>query len=159
LLKYFTPKFYVYLERMGVEALELVFTHRWMLLCFKREFAQDDVLKVSDALRGIEFIGMFCTLNPLEEISHTGLSVWVATKALHVLLQMWEACWAEYRTRHFHLFISAAIVSVYGDDCVEQMLPHDEMLLYFTSLAMHMDAKQVMMKVCARTSALHSYPI
>lgn len=49
LLKYFTPKFYVYLERMGVEALELVFTHRWMLLCFKREFVQDDVLRVSDA--------------------------------------------------------------------------------------------------------------
>jgi hypothetical protein len=64
-----------------------------------------------------------------------------------LFLQLWEACWSDYRTRHFHLFVALAIVSIYGQDCVDQQLPHDELLLYFSSLAMHMDAEQIMKKV------------
>lgn len=58
-----------------------------------------------------------------------------------------QACWSRYRTSHFHLFICVAIISVYGKDIITQKLPHDEMLLYFASLANHMDAKIVLKKV------------
>ncbi|CAJ0565587.1 unnamed protein product, partial [Mesorhabditis spiculigera] len=51
-----------------------------------------------------------------------------------------------YRTRHFHLFVCVAIVSIYGPDIISQKLPHDEILLYFSSLANHMDARVVLKK-------------
>lgn len=60
---------------------------------------------------------------------------------------MWEACWANYLTDYFHLFISLAIVCVYGDDVVNQDLRTDEMLLHFSSLAMHMDGDMILRKV------------
>ncbi|VDO55067.1 unnamed protein product [Haemonchus placei] len=61
-------------------------------------------------------------------------------------LHIWEACWAQYRTNFFHLFVCCAIVSIYGDDVIAQRLPHDEILLYFSSLAMHMDGRLVLKK-------------
>ncbi|XGW35827.1 hypothetical protein V3C99_019201 [Haemonchus contortus] len=61
-------------------------------------------------------------------------------------LHIWEACWAQYRTNFFHLFVCCAIVSIYGDDVIAQKLPHDEILLYFSSLAMHMDGRLVLKK-------------
>ncbi len=83
----------------------LYFFSRWILLCFKREFPEDDALK------------------------------------------MWEACWAHYQTDYFHLFICVAIISVYGEDVVQQDLPADEMLLHFSSLSMHMNAEVILKKV------------
>lgn len=62
-------------------------------------------------------------------------------------LRIWEACWANYRTSYFHLFICLSITMIYGPDVVQQKLPHDEILLYFSSLAMHMSADTVMKKV------------
>jgi len=62
-------------------------------------------------------------------------------------LRMWEACWANYLTDYFHLFLSLAIVCVYGDDVVNQDLRTDEMLLHFSSLAMHMDGDMILRKV------------
>ncbi|TMS37035.1 hypothetical protein L596_004057 [Steinernema carpocapsae] len=61
-------------------------------------------------------------------------------------LHIWEACWARYRTPFFHLFVCVAIVSIYGKDAMEQSLPHDEILFYFSSLANHMDARLVLKK-------------
>ncbi|VDO60602.1 unnamed protein product [Heligmosomoides polygyrus] len=61
-------------------------------------------------------------------------------------LQLMFACWAQYRTCYFHLFVCCAIVSIYGDDVIAQQLPHDEILLYFSSLAMHMDGRLVLKK-------------
>ncbi|VDM36468.1 unnamed protein product [Toxocara canis] len=104
LLKLLVPDFFRHLASLGGDALQLMFVHRWILLCFKREFPEAD--------------------------------------ALHI----WEACWARYRTTYFHLFVCIAIVSVYGGDVIEQRLPHDEILLYFSSLAMHMDASVVLKK-------------
>lgn len=50
---------------------------------------------------------------------------------------MWEACWANYLTDYFHLFLCLAIISVYGDDVIAQDLRADEMLLHFSSLGMY----------------------
>uniref|UniRef100_A0A1I8BN82 Rab-GAP TBC domain-containing protein n=1 Tax=Meloidogyne hapla TaxID=6305 RepID=A0A1I8BN82_MELHA len=63
-------------------------------------------------------------------------------EALHI----WEACWSRYRSAHFHLFVACAIVSVFGPDVVSQRIPNDEILLYFSSLAMHMDANLILRK-------------
>lgn len=104
MLKMFEPEFYEHLEKQRPDAKQLMFVHRWILLCFKREFPENH--------------------------------------ALHI----WECCWAHYRTNYFHLFVCVAIVSVYGKDVITQDLPHDEILLYFSSLANHMDALLVLQK-------------
>lgn len=62
-------------------------------------------------------------------------------------LHIWEACWSRYRTSYFHLFVALSIISIYTPDIIAQGLPHDEILLYFSSLAMHMDANVVLKKV------------
>lgn len=51
-----------------------------------------------------------------------------------VALRMWEACWSNYLTDYFHLFLCLAIIAVYADDVVAQDLRTDEMLLHFSSL-------------------------
>ncbi|CAJ0566015.1 unnamed protein product, partial [Mesorhabditis spiculigera] len=104
LIKLLVPEVFSYLWQLGGDSLQFMFVHRWILLFFKREFAESD--------------------------------------ALHI----WEACWARYRTQYFHLFVCVAIVSIYGPDIISQKLPHDEILLYFSSLANHMDARVVLKK-------------
>ena len=118
------PRFYKHLL-LTPDGLELLFVHRWILLCFKREFREEEALR------------------------------------------MWEACWAHYQTDFFHLFICLAIISVYGsfpsilllthtnnfvclfsgEDVVQERLAADEMLLHFSSLAMHMNGNMVLRKV------------
>uniref|UniRef100_A0A6P7GUC7 TBC1 domain family member 16 n=1 Tax=Diabrotica virgifera virgifera TaxID=50390 RepID=A0A6P7GUC7_DIAVI len=103
LIRLMVPKFYNHLEKHK-DALELLFCHRWILLCFKREFTEG------------------------------------------VALRMWEACWANYLTDYFHLFLCLAIISVYADDVIAQDLRSDEMLLHFSSLAMYMDGQVIARK-------------
>lgn len=50
---------------------------------------------------------------------------------------MWEACWSNYLTDYFHLFLCLAIIAVYADDVVAQDLRTDEMLLHFSSLGIN----------------------
>ncbi|KAL3981612.1 Rab-GTPase-TBC domain family protein [Acanthocheilonema viteae] len=104
LLKLFVPDFLMHIANLGSDALELMFVHRWILLCYKHEFPEND------------------------------------------LLNIWEACWTHYRTSYFHLFIAVAIISIYGNDIIEQCLPNDEILLYFNSFAMHLDGTVVLKK-------------
>nr|KAG5713742.1 hypothetical protein BaRGS_024369 [Batillaria attramentaria] len=104
LLRVMLPRFFYHLKLLGQDALELLFAHRWILLCFKREFNEQDALRI------------------------------------------WETCWAHYQTDFFHLFICVAIVAIYGDDVVDQRLPADDILLHFSSLAMHMNGDIVLRK-------------
>lgn len=103
LVRIMVPDFYAHLENHA-DALELLFCHRWILLCLKREF-------------------------PTE-----------------IALVMWEACWVNYLTDHFHLFLCLAIMCVYADDVIAQDLRTDEMLLHFSSLAMYMDGNVILRK-------------
>ncbi|KAL3110068.1 hypothetical protein niasHT_015671 [Heterodera trifolii] len=73
-------------------------------------------------------------------------------------LQIWEACWSRYRTNYFHLFIACAVVSIYGPDVVAQNLPHDEILFYFSSLSMHMDAHLILRKARGLLYQFHRLP-
>ncbi|XP_022905140.1 TBC1 domain family member 16 [Onthophagus taurus] len=103
LVRIMVPKFYDHLQKHK-DANELLFCHRWILLCFKREFTEG------------------------------------------VALRMWEACWANYLTDYFHLFLCLAIICVYADDVIAQDLKADEMLLHFSSLAMYMDGQLIARK-------------
>ncbi|XP_035210188.1 TBC1 domain family member 16-like isoform X2 [Stegodyphus dumicola] len=102
LFRIMNNKFYLHLR--SADALDLLFVHRWILLCFKREFPEAEAMK------------------------------------------MWEACWAHYQTDYFHLFICSAIISIYGDDVIAQSLRADEMMVHFSSLAMHMNGDLVLRK-------------
>lgn len=53
-----------------------------------------------------------------------------------VAIRIWEACWANYFTDYFHLFVCLAIISAYADDVIAQDLRTDEMLLHFSSLGL-----------------------
>lgn len=103
LVRIMVPDFYAHLQK-HTDALELLFCHRWILLCLKREF-------------------------PTE-----------------MALVMWEACWVNYLTDHFHLFLCLAIMCVYAEDVIAQDLRTDEMLLHFSSLAMYMDGNLILRK-------------
>ncbi|RZF46708.1 hypothetical protein LSTR_LSTR002571 [Laodelphax striatellus] len=103
LIREMVPEFYSHLQR-HTDAMELLFCHRWILLCFKREFPEE------------------------------------------VALKMWEACWANYLTDYFNLFLCLAIVSAYADDVIAQDLRTDEMLLHFSSLALYMDGDLILRK-------------
>ncbi|XP_042888521.1 TBC1 domain family member 16-like isoform X2 [Penaeus japonicus] len=111
LLRIMVPRFYNHMASQQ-DGMDLLFCHRWILLCFKREFPEDQALA------------------------------------------MWEACWSNYQTDYFHLFLVVAIVSKYGNDVVDQNLRPDETLLYFTSLANHMDGRMVLQKA---RGLLHHY--
>lgn len=45
LLRVLTPSFYSHLTSLG-DAMELLFSHRWLLLCFKREFPPAETLAI-----------------------------------------------------------------------------------------------------------------
>ncbi|VDP16920.1 unnamed protein product, partial [Soboliphyme baturini] len=105
LLRVTYGEFYEYLEAFGGDSLQLLFVHRWILLCFKREFPEEDVLRI------------------------------------------WETCWTNYGTLYFHIFVALAIITVYGKEPLRQRMTHDEILLYFSSLSMHMNVDVVLKKV------------
>lgn len=52
LLQLMTPRFYAHLDGQRAlypDALELLFVHRWLVLCFKREFAEPEALQMWEA--------------------------------------------------------------------------------------------------------------
>ncbi|CAG9800264.1 unnamed protein product [Chironomus riparius] len=115
LIRLMVPKFYEHLEKHN-DAMELLFCHRWILLCFKREFTEA------------------------------------------VAIRIWEACWANYLTDYFHLFVCLAIISAYADDVIAQDLRTDEMLLHFSSLAMYMDGQLILRKARGLLYQFRQFP-
>ncbi|XP_065221835.1 TBC1 domain family member 16 [Planococcus citri] len=103
LIRIMHTSFYEYLNTQQ-NGMDLLFCHRWLLLCFKREFPFD------------------------------------------MALQIWETCWSNYLTNYFHLFISLAIIVTYSEDVMKQKLNSDDMLFYFSSLAMRMDGQAILAK-------------
>lgn len=101
LLRVLLPRFYRHLLAVP-DGLDMLFAHRWLLLCFKREFPDAQVLRI------------------------------------------WEACWSHYQTDYFHLFVALAIVQIYGASVIEQSMSADDMLFYFSNLAMHMQGELVL---------------
>uniref|UniRef100_A0A0N4ZC61 Rab-GAP TBC domain-containing protein n=1 Tax=Parastrongyloides trichosuri TaxID=131310 RepID=A0A0N4ZC61_PARTI len=104
LCKLLLPKFYKYLNTVSSTGMSFMYCHRWLLLFFKREFPEPDVMHI------------------------------------------WEACWSNYKTKYCHLFICIAISSIYASDIIKQGMNYDEILLFFSSLAHHMDATVVLQK-------------
>uniref|UniRef100_A0A8C6WP20 TBC1 domain family, member 16 n=1 Tax=Neogobius melanostomus TaxID=47308 RepID=A0A8C6WP20_9GOBI len=49
LLRLMLPHFHQHLTRLGEDGLQLLFCHRWILLCFKREFPDTDALRMWEA--------------------------------------------------------------------------------------------------------------
>uniref|UniRef100_A0A673CIW8 TBC1 domain family, member 16 n=1 Tax=Sphaeramia orbicularis TaxID=375764 RepID=A0A673CIW8_9TELE len=49
LLRLMQPRFHQHLTRLGEDGLQLLFCHRWILLCFKREFPDTEALRMWEA--------------------------------------------------------------------------------------------------------------
>lgn len=43
------PRFYQHLSSLGEDGLQMLFCHRWILLCFKREFPEAEALRMWEA--------------------------------------------------------------------------------------------------------------
>ena len=48
LLRILDSKLYDYLKQLGQQSFSLLFCHRWMLLCFRREFDLNSSLRVHE---------------------------------------------------------------------------------------------------------------
>lgn len=42
-------RFYQHLVSLGEDGLQMLFCHRWLLLCFKREFPEAEALRIWEA--------------------------------------------------------------------------------------------------------------
>nr|XP_020669369.1 TBC1 domain family member 16 isoform X1 [Pogona vitticeps]XP_020669377.1 TBC1 domain family member 16 isoform X1 [Pogona vitticeps]XP_020669385.1 TBC1 domain family member 16 isoform X1 [Pogona vitticeps] len=49
LLRLMHPRFYHHLVSLGEDGLQMLFCHRWILLCFKREFPDAEALRIWEA--------------------------------------------------------------------------------------------------------------
>ncbi|NXI59334.1 TBC16 protein, partial [Chloroceryle aenea] len=49
LLRLMHPRFYQHLAALGEDGLQMLFCHRWILLCFKREFPDAEALRMWEA--------------------------------------------------------------------------------------------------------------
>uniref|UniRef100_A0A8C6W8H7 Rab-GAP TBC domain-containing protein n=1 Tax=Nannospalax galili TaxID=1026970 RepID=A0A8C6W8H7_NANGA len=49
LLRLTHPRFYQHLVSLGEDGLQMLFCHRWLLLCFKREFPEAEALRIWEA--------------------------------------------------------------------------------------------------------------
>nr|XP_027811367.1 LOW QUALITY PROTEIN: TBC1 domain family member 16 [Marmota flaviventris] len=49
LLRLTHPRFYQHLAALGEDGLQMLFCHRWLLLCFKREFPEAEALRIWEA--------------------------------------------------------------------------------------------------------------
>ena len=92
LISLLIPSFYSYLESIE-GGTSLMFCHRWLLVCLKREFYEEDALTI------------------------------------------WEACWSEYQTTSFHLFICVAIMAVYGQKAIDRNMTINELMVFFNTLS------------------------
>ncbi|MEE6517584.1 hypothetical protein FKM82_027906 [Ascaphus truei] len=49
LLRLVHPRFHQHLLSLGEDGLQMLFCHRWVLLCFKREFPDSEALRMWEA--------------------------------------------------------------------------------------------------------------
>lgn len=49
LLRLMHPRFHQHLCALGEDGLQMLFCHRWILLCFKREFPEAEALRMWEA--------------------------------------------------------------------------------------------------------------
>lgn len=114
LLAELCPKLYAYLH--AVDGLNLFFCFRWILVCFKREFALPDVLRLWDAI----FAASWST--PDDKLDSP----------------QWPLC------HHFELFVALAILDSHADVIVRHLRTFDEVLQYVHSLAYQMDVHAIL---------------
>uniref|UniRef100_A0A5S6QHU0 Rab-GAP TBC domain-containing protein n=1 Tax=Trichuris muris TaxID=70415 RepID=A0A5S6QHU0_TRIMR len=116
-------------------------------LCFENN------LELLVALVQLMYPELFAYLESLGKDSmqllfaHRWLLLWFKREFLaDEAMCIWEASWTGYGTPYFHLFVALAIMTLYGGSVLRERMMHDEVLLYFNSLALHMDVKIVLTK-------------
>ena len=60
------------------------------------------------------------------------------------ILMIWEACWTQYETKSFHLFLCIAILAIYGQKAIDKQMNIDELMVYFNTLSLQMPREIVM---------------
>ncbi|KAG9343868.1 hypothetical protein JZ751_013252 [Albula glossodonta] len=175
LLRLMLPRFHQHLTQLGEDGLQLLFCHRWILLCFKREFPDTEALRMWEAcwahyqrkslpithslhtgpflegnsgLPDLGNVSPAVTDNTLSQSDGVLESrrVWESESQLQCCPLWLEDHTGEATTDYFHLFLCVAIIVLYGEDVTEQQLATDQMLLHFSNLSMHMNGELVLRK-------------
>eukprot|EP01136_Pigoraptor_vietnamica_P003611 Opistho-1_new@33048 len=60
------------------------------------------------------------------------------------VMRLWEVCWSHHLTRHFHLFVSMAILEDHADAIIGAEMGFDDILKYVNDLAYTLDVERVM---------------
>lgn len=119
------PTLYTYLNR--IDGLNLFFCFRWILVCFKREFELDDVLRLWDSIFSAGW-----------------------TQHNDLVIAEWPLC------RHFELFIALAILESHASLIMRHLKSFDELLMFIHSLSLQMDVGTVLRRAEALIYRLRS---
>lgn len=148
LIRIMVPKFHAHLEKYS-DSKELLFCHRWILLWVLIEHLIWIAFQSALFLRNWSFVIDISSWGVSRKlffwafdhhVCHISYSCFKREFTEAVAIRMWEACWSNYLTDYFHLFLCLAIIAVYADDVVAQDLRTDEMLLHFSSLGTLLDS-------------------
>eukprot|EP01137_Pigoraptor_chileana_P006778 Opistho-2@51467 len=77
------------------------------------------------------------------------------------VMRLWEVCWSNHLSRHFHLFVCLAILEDHRGVIVGAEMGFDDILKYVNDLAYTLDVERVMSRAEAhfyRTAALKAPP-
>lgn len=78
LLRLMHPRFYQHLSALGEDGLQMLFCHRWILLCFKREFPDAEALRMWEACWAHYQVGVHATCRAVCASLHlTSAPCWV----------------------------------------------------------------------------------
>lgn len=69
LLRLMLPHFHQHLTVLGEDGLQLLFCHRWILLCFKREFPDTEALRMWEACWAHYQVRSTSSLSPRQHTS------------------------------------------------------------------------------------------
>ncbi|KAE8209653.1 hypothetical protein CF327_g6395 [Tilletia walkeri] len=141
-----------------IDALNLFFCFRWLLVCFKREFKFEDILKLWEVIWSAEFDDAFSPTGQAEEkvveggaVGQTGTfgagGKEVATK---------EGSAPSGMSNHFQLFVALGILEMNRDMLLRYLENFDEMLQYMNELSQQMDVESVIVQAESLCLALQS---
>ncbi|KAK0520160.1 GTPase activating protein [Tilletia horrida] len=159
-----------------IDALNLFFCFRWLLVCFKREFAFADILKLWECIWAAEFDDAY---TPTGQVEGSGAGAGASVSAVDAVGVDQEASKALNGTtagsstapkadksastvapsglsNHFQLFVALGILEMNRDMLLRYLENFDEMLQYMNELSQQMDVEQVIVQAESLCLALQS---
>ncbi|KAK0553783.1 GTPase activating protein [Tilletia horrida] len=152
-----------------VDALNLFFCFRWLLVCFKREFSFAEVLRLWEVIWAAEFDDAYTPTGQVNGDKNTASDVQPATsdKAAPAAKIPTDGSASAQPgaeggdspkglSNQFQLFVALGILELNRDMLLRYLENFDEMLQYMNELSQHMDVEHVIVQAESLCLALQS---